>query len=103
METGEQTMSEQTHRDAAIEAASPERCVKWLDANCEFLGLLKYSELLRTVNKVWDAGHNDDCLFCGFKDKAIKELRASSDRPDTRQADAEAKDWGSADDIEASH
>ncbi len=27
----------------------------------------------KALEAIWKTGHNNDCLFCGFKDKIVKE------------------------------
>jgi chromosome segregation ATPase len=35
------------------------------------------SEAERALDRVMSLGHNNDCLFCGFKDRVVAEARAA--------------------------
>ena len=41
-------------------------------STCEKL-TKEVERLQRILKQVYNVGHNDDCMFCGFKDKKIQE------------------------------
>lgn len=46
----------------------------WIEQEREIDKLKKENkELKNSLKKVQELGYNQDCLFCGFKDKAAKE------------------------------